>query len=379
VFGVLNAFYDVGLAAEVMIVIGLAGEVTSAISYLLVERAIRPVTARALAAGPPERPAGPGVGTRLVLAWSFSSGVLLSLLALIAVAVLAGTPSSTNRLAATVLFLSAAGFVAGWAAVAIAARSVAEPVESVRHALAEVEKGNTEVEAPVDDGSEIGLLQAGFNRMVVGLRERELLRDLFGRHVGEDVARHALERGLELGGEVREVAVLFVDLIGSTTLAATKDARAVVNTLNEFFGIVVEEVSVHGGWINKFEGDAALCVFGAPTPHPDAAGSALATARSLCRRLERELPETPAGIGLSAGPVVAGNVGTAERLEYTVIGDPVNEAARLTDMAKTAPGRLLASQAILDRAGVAEREQWRLDETVTLRGRTRPTRVASPR
>jgi len=79
-----------------------------------------------------------------------------------------------------------------------------------------VERGRTDVEVPVEDGSEIGLLQAGVNRMVAGLREHERLRDLFGRHVGEDVARSALERGVELGGEVREAAVLFVDVVGST-------------------------------------------------------------------------------------------------------------------------------------------------------------------
>src|SRR4030095_13191641 len=96
-----------------------------------------------------------------------------------------------------------------------AARSTADPVLSVRHALHEVEEGNFETEVPVFDGSELGLLQAGFNRMAEGIREREKLRDMFGRLVGEDVAREALDRGIELGGEEREVAVLFVDLVGS--------------------------------------------------------------------------------------------------------------------------------------------------------------------
>ena len=129
---------------------------------------------------------------------------------------------------------------------------------------------------PVFDGSDLGLLQAGFNRMADGLREREQLRDLFGRHVGEDVARAALERGIELGGEELEVAVLFVDIVGSTALAAERPPQEVVALLNEFFGVVVEVVEDHGGWINKFEGDAALAVFGAPLPLDDAAGCALA-------------------------------------------------------------------------------------------------------
>ena len=107
--------------------------------------------------------------------------------------------------------------------------------------------------------------------------------------------------------------MLFVDVIGSTAFAAERDPREVVDTLNRFFGLVVEVVTLHGGWVNKFEGDAALCAFGAPTDHPDAAGAALSAARELRRRLDRELDGLDAAIGLSAGRVVAGNIGAAER------------------------------------------------------------------
>jgi adenylate cyclase len=141
----------------------------------------------------------------------------------------------------------------------------------------------------------------------------------------------------------------------------------------------VDCVSLHGGWVNKFEGDAALCVFGAPTPHPDAAGSALATARALRFRFDNELEGIDAAIGVSAGEVVAGNIGAAERFEYTVIGDPVNEAARLTELAKTTPAKLLASDAALARARERERERWQFDRNESLRGRTRPTGIVAPR
>jgi adenylate cyclase len=244
--------------------------------------------------------------------------------------------------------------------------------------MARVERGEAGVSVPVDDGGEVGLLQAGFNRMVAGLRERDRVRDLFGRHVGEEVARSALGRDLELGGELREAAVLFADVLGSTAFAATRDPREVVETLNRFFGTVVETVTLHGGWVNKFEGDAALCVFGAPTEHPDAAGAALAAARELRRRLDSELDGLDAAIGLSAGSVVAGNIGAAQRYEYTVIGDPVNEAARLTELAKTKPSRLLASEAIVRRASDREAERWEFGEPVVLRGRAEATQVAAP-
>ena len=159
----------------------------------------------------------------------------------------------------------------------------ADPIISVRHAVSDVAEGNLDVEVPVYDGSELGLLQSGFNQMVEGLRERERIRDVFGRHVGEDVAREALEREEGLGGETREVAILFIDMTGSTELAVTRPATEVVELLNQFFGIVVETVDEHGGWVNKFEGDAALAVFGAPQEVDDPAGRALASAREMCR------------------------------------------------------------------------------------------------
>jgi adenylate cyclase len=242
-----------------------------------------------------------------------------------------------------------------------------------------VQSGDQDVEVDVYDGSEIGLLQAGFNRMVSGLKEREELRDLFGRQVGEDVARQALERGITLGGEELEVAVLFIDLVGSTEIAHQRPPTEVVELLNDFFCVVVDVVDEHGGTVNKFIGDAALVVFGAPLPHDDAAGAALAAARTLRERLSDAVPHLDIGIGVSAGTAVAGNIGAQQRFEYTVIGDPVNEASRLTELAKQHDGRVLASHAALDRAGDDdERSRWDAVGEETLRGRAEPTRLAAP-
>ena len=131
--------------------------------------------------------------------------------------------------------------------------------------------------------------------------------------------------------------------------------------------------------MNKFEGDAALCVFGAPLARDDAPGDALAAARALRDALREAVPEADFGIGVSAGRAVAGDIGAAERFEYTVIGDPVNEAARLTELAKGEQGRVLASGAALAAAaGAAERARWAEGECVTLRGRRRETRLARP-
>jgi adenylate cyclase len=231
----------------------------------------------------------------------------------------------------------------------------------------------------VDDSTEVGLLQAGFNRMAEGLRERARIRDIFGRQVGEDVAHTALSEGVRLGGEEREVGALFVDLTGSTSMALAMPPAEVVRLLNKFFRVVVEAVESEGGLVNKFQGDAALCVFGAPAASDDPAGQALRTARTLARRLERKVPEIGFGIGVSAGRAVAGNVGAERRFEYTVIGDPVNEAARLCPLAKERRGCVVASDAALARAAPAEAREWEVGESAVLRGRLEATGLALPR
>src|SRR5204862_722277 len=131
------------------------------------------------------------------------------------------------------------------------------------------------------------------------------------------------------------------------------------------------------GLVNKFEGDAALCVFGAPVESPHASADALAAARELRDRLRGELPAVEMGIGVSAGTAVAGNIGAEQRFEYTVIGDPVNEAARLCELAKARPERVLASNAALERASESESAAWTLGDAVTLRGRDAETRLAT--
>jgi adenylate cyclase len=379
VFALINLPASTALALHIGSTILLGGLTCTALAYLLVERALRPVTARALAAGPIRRPKGPGVVARLLLAWVFATGVPLAGLLVIGGHLL-DDPAGNDleRASRSVVVLAALGAAAGLFATWLVARSLADPLTSLQRALKRIEDGDLAARVAVDDGSEVGLLQSGFNAMAAGVAERERLRDAFGRHVGEDVARQALDGdGPRLGGEVREVAVLFVDLVGSTSLAARLKPDAVVRVLNDFFAVVVDVVGRHGGWVNKFEGDAALAVFGAPGDHDDPAGAALAAARELRRRLHL-VPRADAGIGVSAGPAVAGYVGAERRFEYTVIGDPVNEAARLCELAKRRDERLLASSVVLDRARSAEAELWGECDEVFLRGRRTPTRVARP-
>jgi adenylate cyclase len=377
--GLINLHHSLGFAAVVTAAICLGGETTSALGYLLAERTLRPITALALAARLPKRSAAPGIRARLLFAWSLGTGV--PILGVLVVGIVGVTKSGVQPeyVGAACVFLGSVASVTGLLATLMTARAIADPVTSVQEAVDRLAEGDMEAHVTIDDSSEVGRLQAGFNRMAEGLRERELIRDLFGRHVGREVASAALRDGTRLGGEEREIGAVFVDLTGSTALALAMPPTEVVRLLNRFFHVVIEVVEEQGGLVNKFEGDGALCVFGAPVASDDPAGQALCAARTLAQRLDRELPEVGFGIGVSAGRAVAGNVGSEQRFEYTVIGDPVNEAARLCELAKERSERIVASEAALDRASESEAQAWDLAERTVLRGRLDATGLASPR
>ncbi|MGE2837005.1 adenylate/guanylate cyclase domain-containing protein [Mycobacterium sp. SMC-4] len=343
--------------------------------FLFTLRTVRPLLA-AVPAGA-VRAVAPGVRTRLLLTWMVCTGLPGT-----AIAVLLTLRSNdwlldpTAPIELAVLVLALVAVVLGFRAVMLVSMSISDPVNEVVTAMADVEKGNFDRSIEVYEWSEIGRLQSGFNSMVAGLRERNVLRDLFGRHVGEEVARRAVHQSASLSGDERDVSVLFIDLVDSTRLAVDREPHEVAAVLNDFFRLVVAAVDDRDGLINKFQGDAALAVFGAPLRIDAPAAAALATARALATEL-RTLP-VDFGIGVSAGAVFAGNIGAANRYEYTVVGDAVNEAARLADRAKDGEERALCSQAAYRRAPVEEQQHWAPCGEAVLRGRTEPTRLYRP-
>ncbi len=366
-------------APVVAVATALGATATAIIGYLQSERVLRPVAVAALRGGVPESFKAPGVIQRQVLTWVLSTGVpILAIVLALVASKFEILTAPAERLTTPILLLAIAALVIGLAGTVLVAMSIADPLRQLRWALGEVQRGNYNAHMQIYDASELGLLQAGFNDMVRDLAERQRLRDLFGRYVGEDVARRALERGTELGGQERDVAVLFVDLVGSTQLASTRPAAEVVSLLNEFFRVIVDAVNRHGGFVNKFQGDAALAIFGAPIEHPDASGAALAASRELHDELIEVLGQTDFGIEVSAGRAIAGHIGAQARFEYTVIGDPVNEAARLTELAKLEDGHVLASAIAVSGALDAEALCWDVGEIVELRGRSAPTQLARP-
>jgi adenylate cyclase len=377
-FTVLYGLYDTDFIPRIALVVGFAGVLVSTTAYMFTEFALRPVAAQALAAGPPPHRLAPGIMGRTMAVWMLGSGVPVIGIGLTALFSLLLDNLSKTQLEVAVIIISVVALVFGFILMWILAWLTATPVRVVRSALKQVEEGDLSASLVVFDGTELGELQRGFNSMVNGLRERDRVRDLFGRHVGREVAAAAELQRPTLGGEERHVAVLFVDIVGSTQLVSTLPPIEVVELLNRFFAVVVEEVDRHRGIVNKFEGDATLAIFGAPVTLENPEDDALAAARAITQRLEQEVPECPAGIGVTAGQVVAGNVGANERFEYTVIGEPVNEAARLSELAKSADSRVLASAVAVENACEQERAQWILGDAVTLRGHDQPTRLAVP-
>ena len=232
-FGALNAAYSALLGVQVAITVAITGITTASCSYLLSERILRSAAARALAAGMPERLAVPGVATRAVLAWALGTGLPVLGLVAVGISQLTGENRATpSELAVAMVVLGGIGIGVGVLAVSLAARASADPLESVRGALARVQRGEFAVRVPVYDGTQIGQLQLGFNQMVAGLAERERIREMFGTYVDSDVADYILQEGGILEGEEVEVTIMFIDVRNFTGFAEQTSARKVVAAIN---------------------------------------------------------------------------------------------------------------------------------------------------
>jgi adenylate cyclase len=224
-------------------------------------------------------------------------------------------------------------------------RSVLQPVDRLLDATKAVGEGNLDARVPITSGDELGQLASSFNAMMEGLCEREALREAFGAYVDPEVAERVLEEGELIEGQDREVTVMILDVWNFTELSHRSSARETVAFLNELFGIAVPCVMEHGGHANKFLGDGLLAVFGAPDRLDDHADRGVAAARDVATRLAEHFGEVRFGIGVNSGPVVVGSVGGGGRLEFTVIGDPVNVAARVEHLTRETGDIVLVTEA----------------------------------
>jgi adenylate cyclase len=265
-------------------------------------------------------------------------------------------------------------------AVALGA-GLARPIVRLMDGTRAVADGDFSVALPVTSRDELGTLTAAFNDMARSLREKEMIKRAFSRYVAREVVDEILKdpEQTTLSGERRDVTVLFCDIRGFTATAEALAPEAVVELLNSFYDLMIETTFKHDGTLDKFLGDGVMAVFGAPLYRPDHAVMAARTALAMqaavrelsARRVTAGQPPIDVGIGLNAGEVIAGTIGTDARMEYTVVGDSVNLASRLQSCA--GPGQILVSAETYARLDGAVR--GRPLGNFTIKGREEPIAV----
>ena len=290
----------------------------------------------------------------------------------------ADATASLNDLGVDVVVAVIVAFTLSLELTLLVTRSVLRPVDALVGATERVKRGELGFRVPVTSGDELGTLTGSFNEMLDGLSERERLRQAFGSYVDPTVAARVLEEGELLEGRELEATLLFVDMRDFTPFAERSSARETVAFLNEFFELIVPIMLEHGGHANKFIGDGLLAVFGAPQRLQDHADRAVAAACDTRAAVERRFGDrVRIGVGLNSGPVVVGSVGGGGRLEFTVIGDAVNVAARVEAATRDTGDEILLTEAT--RALLERPDAVRLDPrgALPLKGKSDPIRLYS--
>ena len=255
---------------------------------------------------------------------------LINVITGLVVAALTSNGGGTDALGINVLIALFVSFTISFELTVLLSRSILRPIEDLEAATERIRQGRFDEHVPVTTSDEFGELSSAFNQMVDGLAERERLREAFGTYLDEEVAQHLISEDFEPHGEEVEVSLVFCDVRDFTTAAAESSASEVVARLNELFECIVPIVARHRGHIDQFIGDAVLAVFGAPERIPQHADRAVQCAVELARTINSRRPGGfEVGVGVNSGSVVAGAIGGAGRLSFSVIGDAVNLCSRV--------------------------------------------------
>jgi adenylate cyclase len=274
--------------------------------------------------------------------------------------------------------LGVAALVAPWFAL-----TLSRPLRALAEHTEVIARGDYDTRLALDRADEIGQLAASFNRMSEGLAERDRVRDLLDKNVSPEVAAQLMRDGGALGGEEREISVLFVDLRNFTRMSEPLAPREVLAILNRYFDRMSTIVEVYHGIVDKYMGDAIMALFGAPVALPNHADCAILAAIEMKSALARFNAELAAdgrgrlafGIGINTAKVIVGNIGSSRRLNFSVIGDGVNVAARLQDLTRMSQYRadILVSAATL--AAARGRYRVRPLGAAPVRGRDEPVEI----
>jgi adenylate cyclase len=231
-----------------------------------------------------------------------------------------------------------------------------KPIKQLVEATEAIGKGDYHHRVRLQRKDELGNLAAAFNHMGAELLRHKLARESFGKYVGEEVLEMIVNDSeqLWLKGHDNDATILFADIRGFTAYAENRDPKTVVAMLNTYFEMATRSILEYGGYVDKFIGDCVLGVFGVPVLRKDHVERAVRAALDLIQELQQNGNRgnpllSSVGIGIHTGHIVSGNIGSQSKMEYTVIGDTVNLASRLSGLA--APGEILVTEAVYQTLG----------------------------
>ena len=267
-------------------------------------------------------------------------------------------------------------------------RLILNPLKNLTEASKRIQNGDYKSRVGIVTSDELGALADSFNDMADSLAEKEFMRDTFGKIVDPEVRDYLMSGsgkeslGAALGGETREVTVLFCDIRSFTAMSEKMEASEVVQLLNKYFTALGKCIAAHHGIINKYIGDAIMAIFGAPVKSENSARDAFLAALDMRKALvevnedfkKEGFPEVHFGIGIHTGPVFAGTIGAENRMEYTVIGDTVNTASRLESLCKTYTKDLILSEASAEKLG-KESAGLSFVADAEIRGKSQPMKL----
>jgi len=373
----------------------VAGPIVAAIVFFSVERIWRLELPRLFPKGDLSAVEGPRLRVRARMVAIF---LLMSLLPIAMLSVAAVTRANAmlgadaqaaeaimRNLVLVVAVLAIGGFFVSLRLAGSVAGSVAGPLRDVQAAMAEVGRGSLDAQCAVVSNDEIGEVAEGFNRMVAGLREREQIRETFGKYVSPEVRDEILAGRAALEGGTREVTILFADLRDFTPWVESTPPAQVVADLNEYFTAMDGAIRANGGLVLQFIGDEIEAVFGAPVPDPNHPEAAVRAAIEMRSRLDAWNAKRVAGgkqplrhgIGIHTGKVIAGNIGSSERMSYALVGDSVNLTSRIQSLNKEFGTQILMSG--VTRARLPPGADFKLAPlpTVKVKGRSAEVEVFS--
>ena len=290
---------------------------------------------------------------------------------------------ASQRVMRTAIWVALVAVFSAMIVGSIHSSSIVSPILKLIDAARAVADGNLETRVPVNSGKgdEISQLSHVFNEMTKGLQERQRFRDTFVKFHSKEVADKILSGDVKLGGDKLDAVILFTDLRGFTSLSDSIRPDVIVEVLNEYMARMVKVIRKHGGIIDKFIGDSIMATWGVPFGSKDDAVNAVAACLEMreelkllnASRRERWRDPLEMGMGLNLGAVVAGNIGSEERMEYTVIGDTVNLASRLEALSKELKVDLVVSESIRNAAGA--RFEFQTGPKLKIRGKAEELRV----